>query len=368
LAFIAFVNWFDGGEFGELLRWSQTVVDLAGGDPAKGAGFGVGSPLAVAVAFRGVARWWLGRPGWRQDLHDAVAMALRSNPTTLALVVTWTYGLEMAYGVLRADDSAVCAIKEAVRIAEGTSNDSAVGLSKYALGVALLYRDAAVGRHRGLELMVQTREFVRERGAYLVPVIELLTGRERAGGGDRDAAIVVMRQPWTICTGQDGSGLAFGAPAFWWRRFWSVAPRATWPTPKRRSTGWRTCRPIKVRQCTRLCCCVGAPCWPALATTMMPTATIGTATAPWRNRLASKDTSPGRRRCEAEGARPGRADRHRATRSQAAAVIRGQSTQMPSCGSTSLCTGRGPGQDRLSERRYRHGLSSTDQHAERKLQ
>ncbi len=56
LAFIAFANWFDGGEFGEILRWSQTVIDLAGGDPAKGAGFGLGSPLAIALAMRGVAR------------------------------------------------------------------------------------------------------------------------------------------------------------------------------------------------------------------------------------------------------------------------------------------------------------------------
>ena len=75
LAFGAFCAWFDGGEFGEILRWSQTVVDLAAGDPAKGADFGVGSPLAAGLAFRGSARWWLGRPGWRQDLHDAVAMA-----------------------------------------------------------------------------------------------------------------------------------------------------------------------------------------------------------------------------------------------------------------------------------------------------
>ena len=84
LAFVAFANWFDGGEFGEILRWSQTVIDLADGDPAKGAGFGLGSPLAIALAFRGVARWWLGRPGWRQDLHDAVAMARNSDPATLA--------------------------------------------------------------------------------------------------------------------------------------------------------------------------------------------------------------------------------------------------------------------------------------------
>ena len=91
LAFVAFTNWFDAGEFGEILRWSQTVIDLAAGDPAKGAGFGMGSPLAVAVALRGVARWWLGRPGWRQDLHDALALARNSDPATLCLVVTWTY-------------------------------------------------------------------------------------------------------------------------------------------------------------------------------------------------------------------------------------------------------------------------------------
>ena len=46
--------------------------------------------------------------------------------------------------------------------------------------------------------------------------------------------------------------MAFGAPAFWWRRCWNVAPRATWPKPKRRSTGWRTCRPMTVRRCCEI--------------------------------------------------------------------------------------------------------------------
>ena len=122
LAFVAFANWCDAGEFGEILRWSQTVIDLADGDPAKGAGFGIGSPLAAALAFRGVARWWLGRPGWRQDLHDAVAMARHSDPATFAAVVAWTYGLAIQYGVLRADDSAVRASEEAVQTAAGSSN------------------------------------------------------------------------------------------------------------------------------------------------------------------------------------------------------------------------------------------------------
>ncbi len=195
LAFVAFANWFSVGEFGEILRWSQTIVDLAGGDPAKGAGFGLGSPLVAAVAWRGVARWWLGRPGWRQDLHDAVAMARNSDPTTLAAVVAWTYGLEIGYGVLRADDSAVRATEEAVQTAAGSRNDLALGLAEYTLGVALLNRDAAADRRRGLELMVQARDMWLRNGVLvLVPVNELWAGRERARRGDRDGAIPVMRK------------------------------------------------------------------------------------------------------------------------------------------------------------------------------
>src|SRR6185437_8808852 len=190
LAFMAFCAWFDGGEVGELLRWSQIVIDLAGGDPTKGAGFGLGSPLSAALAFRGSARWWLGRPGWQQALHDALAMARHSTPETLASVVTWTYGFAIQHGVLRADDAVVRASEEAVQLA-GSSNWVALALAEYTLAVALVSRDAAADRHRGLELMVQFREAVRGRAPFLLPISELWIARERAGRGDRDAAIAV---------------------------------------------------------------------------------------------------------------------------------------------------------------------------------
>jgi class 3 adenylate cyclase len=194
LAFVAFINWFDSGEFGEILRWSQTVVDLAEGDPAKGADFGMGSPLAIGLAFRGVARWWLGRPGWRQDLHDAFAMARNRDPATLALALTWTYGVAIPYGVLRADDSVLRTIEETVQTAQRASSDIALIFTEYALGVALLYRDAAADRRRAREPLVQAREWQRERMPSLVPVTELAVARERARRGDRDAAIPVMRK------------------------------------------------------------------------------------------------------------------------------------------------------------------------------
>ena len=66
--------------------------------------------------------------------------------------------------------------------------------AEYALGAVLLYRDTAADRHRGLELMVQAREWQREQAPSLVPVTELLVAPERARRGDRDNAIAVMRQ------------------------------------------------------------------------------------------------------------------------------------------------------------------------------
>ncbi|HEX4394048.1 MAG TPA: adenylate/guanylate cyclase domain-containing protein, partial [Mycobacterium sp.] len=185
LAPIAFVNWLGVGEFGKILRWSQTVVDLAAGDPARGAGFGVGSPLAIALAWRGTARWWLGRPGWRQDLHDAVAMARRSNPETLAGAVAWSYGFAMQFGVLRADDSVIRASEDALQTARRASHDRALGLTTYTLAVALLNRDAATDRHRGLELMMQSRDlWLRKRALFLIPVTDLWGAREKARRGD----------------------------------------------------------------------------------------------------------------------------------------------------------------------------------------
>src|SRR4051812_22712288 len=77
---------------------------------------------------------------------------------------------------------------------------------------------------------------------HIVTIIELSAARERARGGDRDAAIAVMRQAADETYQQDGSGLAFGPLAFWWRRCWSGAPRAIWPKPKRLSTCWRNLR------------------------------------------------------------------------------------------------------------------------------
>ncbi len=194
LAFVAFTNWFSVGEFDEILRWSQTAIDLAAGDPTTGAGFGIGTPLALAVTFRGIARWWLGLAGWRQDLLDAVAMARERDPTTFSIVVTWTYGLAIVCGVLHADDQVICTIEEALRNAKRASSDIAVIFAEYTLGGALLGRGNAADHTRGLEMMVLALEWQRQRMPSLVPATSLLIGREKARRGERDSAIADMRK------------------------------------------------------------------------------------------------------------------------------------------------------------------------------
>lgn len=193
LAFVSFVNWFDNGRIDEILRWTKTVIDLAGGDPTMGAEFGMGSPLSAALALRGVAHWWLGRPNWRQDLHDGLTMAHDTDPATRALLFAWTYGLEICYGVFRADDAALHTVEEVVRTAQGTSNDVGLGMAEYTLGVVLLYRDDPADRLRGLQLMAPAQDMWNNRGPHLLAVTKLLASREMVRRGERAGPLAVMR-------------------------------------------------------------------------------------------------------------------------------------------------------------------------------
>src|ERR1700758_1318001 len=61
LSWTAIYAKIESAEFSDVLRWSQTVIDLAHGDASKGNLF-FGSPLALAFTSRGLARYCLGRP------------------------------------------------------------------------------------------------------------------------------------------------------------------------------------------------------------------------------------------------------------------------------------------------------------------
>jgi len=129
LSYVAKFIKMETGEYADVLRWSQTVIELADGDPTKG-NFLIGSPLAFAHATRAVARGGLGYPLAEvlPALPVAAAMSRATDPTTHAMVIAFTYGLGIAIKVLLADDAALELIDEALQIAERSADDFALNL------------------------------------------------------------------------------------------------------------------------------------------------------------------------------------------------------------------------------------------------
>jgi hypothetical protein len=184
----------EGAEMCDALQWSQRVIDLADGDPSKGK-FIFGSPLAVALAMRGSARYGLGRPGWRDDLRHGLATARSVGPMSWAMVVLIVYWGGPPFGVLRPDDRSVREIEDAVRIAERSGDDLALALIRLVLGFALVYRPTDAERDRGQTLLTELSDVFLRRGYLLaeLPIVNVYLARERARRGDRDEAIPLMR-------------------------------------------------------------------------------------------------------------------------------------------------------------------------------
>jgi hypothetical protein len=213
LSFPVIYGEIESAEWCDVLRWSQTVIDLADGDPSKG-NFLVGSPLALAFASRGMARYFLGRPGWPEDLRHGLAMARRADPASYAGVVGYVYLLGIPFGVLRPDDRALHEIEDALRIAERSSDDVVVGFIQGTLGLALVHRQKAAERDRGQKLAAEVSEVFLNQGHNLcdLPIVEVYLARERARDGDRDDAIPLMRAAGDHLF-RDGRLLLWGVPA-----------------------------------------------------------------------------------------------------------------------------------------------------------
>jgi hypothetical protein len=213
LSFPALYAKFESGEWPDVLRWSQRVIDLADGDPFKG-NFIFGSPLALALTSRGTARYSLGRTGWREDLRHGLDMARSADPLTYAGVADLGYFPGISNGALAADDRAVREIEDALGIAERAGNDMAPAFARMALGIALAHRHTATERDRGLTLMAEVSD-VFARDAHNLgdrPLVEVYMARERAWRGDLDEAIPLMRAA-TDHLVREGQLLAWGTPA-----------------------------------------------------------------------------------------------------------------------------------------------------------
>jgi class 3 adenylate cyclase len=202
----------ESGEWCDVLRWSQRVIELADGDPAKG-NFLVGSPLALALTSQAMGSWCLGRPGWRDDLQQALAMARSADPLSYARVVSYVYA-GIPGGVLTADDRAVREIEDALQMAERSGDDVAVVAARMTLGFALVHRQTAAERGRGHELLAEVSDVFRRRGNNLaeLPIVNVYAARERARREDRDEAIALIRAAAEHLF-RNGQLLAYGIPA-----------------------------------------------------------------------------------------------------------------------------------------------------------
>jgi hypothetical protein len=194
LSFMPIYAKLETAEWCDALRWSQRVIDLADGDPSKG-NLIIGSPLAVAFAQRAMARYCLGRPGWRNDRRHSLTIARSADPASYAVVVGYVYLAGIPNGVLRPDDFAVREIEDALQIAERSGDDLAWALARTTLGLALVHRDTDAERARGHKLLAEVSEALLRQGQHLCerPIVEIYLAREKAPHGDRDDAIPLMR-------------------------------------------------------------------------------------------------------------------------------------------------------------------------------
>ncbi len=187
LSFAAIVAKHQTGETDDVLRWAQAVIDFASVDSGRGK-FIIGSPLATALAWRGVGRFQKGLPGWRDDFEQASAIAERSDALSHTAIITYKYA-GIPRGVFLADDSVLREIESALQLAERSNDDMAVVLLPMTFGMALIHHGQ--DRRRGYEILRNLRETCIAEGFALniVPFIDAYLTRQLAEEGDDVAAI-----------------------------------------------------------------------------------------------------------------------------------------------------------------------------------
>ncbi|MGV9800443.1 adenylate/guanylate cyclase domain-containing protein [Mycobacterium sp. NPDC003449] len=181
------------GEVADVLRWSQTTIDLTGTDP-------------IAHVFRAVGRWTTGHPGWREDLANAVALARTADAVAQAAVMTYKY-IAISRGIVLADDRAVAELEDALCLAERTSDEIAIVLIRSALGIVLVHH-AGADSSRGYAMLAELRETcVRRRYAlHVLPILNVYIARGMVANGDIDGGLEHLEAACVDILGTGGVG------------------------------------------------------------------------------------------------------------------------------------------------------------------
>ncbi|GFG54072.1 cyclase [Mycolicibacterium agri] len=197
LSFASSAAKFQVGEFDDLLRWAQAAIDLAGRTESDDSII-LGTPLAMYIAFRGVAGWQIGRPGWREDLEQALALSSAADAVTRSAVLAYSC-LAIPAGALIADDETVAEIDRTLQAAELAAEDIALVLIRMTMGFMLVERR---GRDvdRGYQMLAELCEIcLKERYTMnIVPALNLYAAQQVIlKSGDIDKAISHARSACT---------------------------------------------------------------------------------------------------------------------------------------------------------------------------
>jgi hypothetical protein len=180
-------------EFGHLELREGAVFRAVRQQHAGRAGLIVGSPLAWAFDGRAGARWALGLAGWRNDFDQAIAMAGAVDPVLQVLLTADFYTLALLNGALLPDATALCDTADALAIAERCGDDSALFMARGARGIVLVHQHGPEREH-GFDLLAQVRDAaLRAPVTVAVPVVDILTAKERLRSGDLVGAIDLSR-------------------------------------------------------------------------------------------------------------------------------------------------------------------------------
>jgi adenylate cyclase len=192
LSFASCVAKVQVNEMDDVLRWAQAVIDRTETEPETQSII-LGSPFAMALTFRGLARWSTGRPGWRQDMRRAVSLSSVADAVSHAAVITYTYSA-ISHGVLVTTDAVLAEIGAATQLAEKSAEDIAVVLLKIAMGTALA-ESVSADADAGYDMLAQLRETcVHERYVMnAVPGMQLYQSRRLIALGDLDDAVAQAR-------------------------------------------------------------------------------------------------------------------------------------------------------------------------------
>jgi adenylate cyclase len=180
------------GEIAAGARLAERVIDLADGDPLKGASV-IESPLALALVGRATARLCLGTEGWKADLAQAITMVREFLPIGQSEALIWKYTLGVMAGALAADAAALRETAKVLELTQQRADDMSVWSARFLHGL-MLAQQSAPDRNRGLSLLASVREAVTERHSIdaFSAFIDIEFAKEEARNGDIDGAIGVL--------------------------------------------------------------------------------------------------------------------------------------------------------------------------------